>query len=66
MVCTYTNFYVHWSEKLLRIVGSNISEEDNNQKSEEEEIRNRKKLQKLTCSMMPEHTIKNTLVFIRA
>ena len=41
MVGTYTNFYVPWSGKLLRLVSSDISEEDSNQKSDEEEDKNR-------------------------
>ena len=41
MVGTYTNFYVPWSGKLLRLVSLDISEEGSNQKSEEEEDKNK-------------------------
>ena len=41
MVGTYTNFYVTWSGKLLTLVSLDISEEGSNQKSEEEEDKNR-------------------------
>ena len=41
MADTYTNFYVPWLGKLLRLISSDILEENSKQKSDEEEDKNR-------------------------